>query len=343
MKPVTGLLCLLFFITPRLSAQVAVGENGTISGLAYSDYYYIASHHNESLEKNNGFWFRRIYLTYDQKHSNAFSSRLRFEMNSAGDFLSGGSMTPFVKDAYLKWENDQHALYAGISSVPTFGLVESTWSYRSVEKTPLDLHRIASSRDFGLAAKGSLDQDGRWNYHAMFGNGNGTGPEMGEGKKIMLSVSYQLTDEWTIEAYADRHSRENSRSYILQGFAGYKTDTFTFGALYADQLWDDAVPGGQSTRLRVASAFAHAALSESTTGLLRIDHTFDPNPQGENIDYLPVHNETGATLIIAGIDVDLDHNIHLIPNLEAVVYGETPQGTVPSTDIIPRLTLSYSF
>lgn len=264
-------------------------------------------------------------------------------MNSEGDFVSGGSMTPFVKDAYLKWENDQHALYAGISSVPTFGLVESTWGYRSVEKTPLDLQRMASSRDLGLAAKGSLDRDGRWNYHAMFGNGNGTGPETGEGKKIMLSLSYKLTDEWTIEAYVDRHSRGNSRSYILQGFAGYVTDTFIFGALYADQLRNNAVPGGSNTRLRVASAFAHASLSESTTGFFRIDHTFDPNPEGENIDYLPLHDETGATLFIAGIDVDLDHNIHLIPNIEAVVYGETPPGTFPETDIIPRLTLFYRF
>ena len=42
----------------------------------FGDYYWFASDHRDALEDQNGFWFRRIYLTYDQKFSESFSMRL---------------------------------------------------------------------------------------------------------------------------------------------------------------------------------------------------------------------------------------------------------------------------
>ncbi len=37
-----------------------------ISGLAFGDFYWIAANHDENLKDRNGFWFRRLYLTFDK-------------------------------------------------------------------------------------------------------------------------------------------------------------------------------------------------------------------------------------------------------------------------------------
>lgn len=341
----TVLLCLFLFIsTSAAFAQVKVGESGKLSGLVYSDYYWMISNHDESLEGNSGFWIRRIYLTYDRELNESFSTRLRLEMNGEGDFATAARMTPIVKDAWLKWENERHEILAGISSTPTFSLVKDVWGYRAVEETPLNLQNFGSSRDFGLAAKGSLDEDERLSYHAMIGNGHGhNGAEINQGKKVMLSLSYQLTDQWVVEIYGDWNSLSGDQNWTtVQGFAGYQSENLSFGALYARQHRSRPEPMGD-LNLDIASIFARASVSSSATGFLRADHMFDPNPGGSEISYIPFSNDAESTLLIGGVDFDLDSGVHLIPNIEAVVYSETPLGDTPKSDLLPRLTLFYQF
>ncbi|SHG58009.1 hypothetical protein SAMN05443144_1363 [Fodinibius roseus] len=344
MKLKAFLLLILCSLAISAVAQVKIGDKGEISGLAYSDYYWITSNHNESLEGNNGFWFRRIYLTYDHEVSQSFSTRLRLEMNGEGDFVTSAKMAPIVKDAWLKWENNRHEILAGISPTPTFSLVKDTWGYRSVEETPLNLQNFGSSRDFGIAGKGTLDEDERWNYHGMVGNGHSNNAaEINQGKKIMLALSYQLTERWIVELYGDWNDLSDEQYWTtVQGFLGYRTEDLNVGALYAYQHRN--LPGliGDAN-LDIASIFARASISQKTGGFLRIDHMFDPNPAGEDINYIPFSNNAKSTLLIGGIDFTMDTDIHLIPNFEAVFYGETFTGTMPKSDLIPRLTLYYQF
>ena len=75
-------LALISVVVLTMSSSAVVADDGKISGLYFGDYYYIAAHHNEERKSRNGFWTRRVYLTYDQKLNETFSSRLRFEMNS---------------------------------------------------------------------------------------------------------------------------------------------------------------------------------------------------------------------------------------------------------------------
>ena len=59
-----------------------------VSGYAFGDYYWMAENHNQNFEGRNGFWIRRAYLTFDKYLNDAIDMRLRFEMNSAGDFTT---------------------------------------------------------------------------------------------------------------------------------------------------------------------------------------------------------------------------------------------------------------
>ena len=45
----------------------------------------------------------------------------------------------------------------------------------------------------------------------------------------------------------------------------------------------------------------------------------------------------------AGVDVTLHKNLHLIPNVELTAYDEATDGTTPGTDVVPRVTLFYSW
>lgn len=340
-------LALLSVIALLCAGTTTAQDKGELSALLFGDYFWMASNHDEDLEGKNGFWIRRIYLTYDRGLSDSFSARIRLEMSSEGDFVTSAKLDPVVKDAYLEWESGDHAILAGISGTPTFNISEDVWGYRSVEKAPLDLHDFGSSRDFGIAAEGKLGANGNLQYNLMFGNGNSNSSEVDKGKKWMLSLAYNLNQNFVIEAYADWNDQTGDTDYYtLKGFAGYQSDSFNAGFVYAHQKRDnffDEADQMTDLELDIISAFTNFSISEKTTGLLRVDHMFEPNPDMVDNDYLPFSTESESTLIITGIDIAVDDHVHLIPNIETIVYGENKVGDTPATDILPKMTLFFTF
>ena len=339
MKKLTPLtLAFMLFILTRLATAQEIGK---ISGYMFGDYYYMASSHNEALEDANGFWFRRIYFTYDQALNEDFEVRFRLEMNSAGDFTSKTNLEPFVKDAYLKWKHGRHSILFGISPTPTWDLIESVWGYRSVEKTPLDLQKFGSSRDFGLAFKGSLDSEKRVNYHFMIANGNSTSSENNAGKKLLLSVTGKINNHILVEGYGDFEGRPGvSDRYTLQGFVAYQYDNFRLGLQFAQQN-REVGEGLEDLKLQVGSVFAAAKISEKTWGFARIDRLFDPSPDGAKISYIPFDPTAKSTFLLVGLDLMPIKEVHIMPNVEAVLYDENDAGVSPDNDVIPRVTFYY--
>lgn len=337
-----GVLSLFLYTTPTM-AQITIGDDAKLSGRVYSDYYWVAQNHNEDIQGKNGFWFRRIYLTYNRTLGEGFSTRVRLEMNSAGDFQSGPEMTPSVKDAYLKWANESHQIYAGISGSPLFGTTEDVWGYRSVEKSPQDLYDFGSSRDFGIAFKGEFGGEDAFNYHLFFGNGNSNKPEIDKGKKVSLALGYDLTENLVVEGYGDFNSKTNNPdSYTGQLFGGYRSENLNIGALYSYQYHDSEL-GVSARNLDLISVFTNFKVSNAVKGYLRADHLFDGYMGGSDNSYIPFAEDVESTFMVAGVDISLADQIHLMPNVETIVYGENAQGDSPDTDIIPRLTLSWEF
>lgn len=316
-------------------------ESYKISGYAIGDAYAVLGHHDPAVEDQTGFWLRRAYLTFDTKIADNWSSRLRLEMNSPGDFKTSSKMNPFVKDAYLAWKRDGRELYMGISPSPTWEFVEGFWGYRSIEKTPLDLYRMGSSRDFGVAYKAKA-MDGKIFYHAMFGNGAGEGSETNEGKKGMFSLGFRPTDALVAELYADYEDRTgNTDRTTLHGFLGWKGDTSRYGLEYGWQ--DRETETGPSEDVSVASLFGVWGITEKSTLVARWDHAFDGFDDSSKIPYIPIANDTEFDLAILGWDYKLHKQISLIPNLEYVMYRDTDGLPAPDDDLYARMTLYYQF
>ena len=336
--------------TPPVAAAVSAEAKPTtapwyertkVSGLVFGDAYAVFENHDPAVEDQTGFWIRRGYLTLDGTIADAWSTRLRFEFNSPGDFKTNSKLNPFVKDAYLAWKSGGKELYLGLSPSPTFDVIENFWGYRALEKTPVDLYRIGSSRDFGVSFKGRALGD-KAAYHAMFGNGAGDGAETNEGKKAMLSLSLRPTDALVFEIYGDFEDRPDSTDRTTyQAFAGWKGARSRYGLQYAWQDRDATTGPGES--VSVASLFGIWDVSGQSSLIARYDRSFEGYPDADKIPYLPIANGTKFDLAILGWDYRLRRQISLMPNVEYVLYRDTHGVPAPDDDLYGKLTLYYQF
>jgi len=79
-----GRLTASFAMAVVLSAGSASAQTQfTFSGQMFGDYSYVFSHPNEALEGDNGFGYRRLYLTTDFRLSERFDGRGRLEANQS--------------------------------------------------------------------------------------------------------------------------------------------------------------------------------------------------------------------------------------------------------------------
>lgn len=323
------------------SAAQPVQDRLKISGLLFGDAYAVLANHDDSIENQTGFWIRRGYLTFDAQVAEEWSARLRFEVNSPGDFVTNAKLEPFVKDAYLSWKRGGQEWLMGLSSAPTFEFVESFWGHRALEKTPLDLYRMGSSRDTGVAWKGATP-GGRLFYHAMLGNGAGDGSETNEGKKLMGGLGFKPYDGLVMQLYADHEDRPGATDRdTLQVAAGWQGERSRYGLQYATQRRE--VESGPDTDVAVASAFAAWQLTGRGSLIARFDRSFDGYPDADKIPYLRIANDTRFDLAILAWEQALQSKIRLIPNLEYVMYRDSNGTQGLDDDLYGRLTLYFQF
>jgi hypothetical protein len=314
---------------------------GKWSGYMFGDFYYYAANHDKNFEQQNGLWFRRIYLGYDREIASNWAIRVRMEANSKGFNETSDRLNPFLKDAYLKWTKGRHSAFIGLSSSPTWELIETFWD-RSLEKTPLDLQRFGDSRDLGVGLKGAFDAEKKLNYQLMVGSGTGTKSETDKDKKFYLALWAKPVKGLTLQAYGDWENRKGQADrYTLQGFAAYEQKSYRAAVQFAQQTRQQG-PGKEDLKLEILSAFGFRRLTGKAWIFGRFDRTFDPNPEGPKIPYLPFDPTAKSNLFIVGLDLMPTGAVHLMPNLEIVTYDKV-KGTKPDTDVVGRLTFYYTF
>jgi hypothetical protein len=343
----TALLTLHLILPPASDGQAAGADQAPafrISGLVYADYYYVAANHRDDLVDSNGFWLRRVYLTYDHTLTPAFSLRVRLEANSAGDFVSTGVNNVYLKDAWLRWALGSHAIVAGMA--PTFQIefVEGFQGYRAIEKTPIDLYRWDSSRDLGVALRGRLGNAERTSYAMQIGNGSGTGSEVDRGKAVRGQVAHRFASGLVLESSADWQDRPDGQDVSsLVAFAGWEAKAWRASLEYGWQKRRRAADSSADLDLEFLSAFAAVPITPILTLVGRVDRNFDPIPDGETIDYMPFAGTARSVFGYAAVDVKLAPTVHFIPNIEWTVYGRSPDGTSPTSDVVPRVTLFFTW
>lgn len=323
-------------------------DSGSIQGYMVGEYFWNINHNTGHIDDGgfqgrHGFWFRRIYFTYNNNLSDTVKMRLRFEMNSPGDFTTSANLTAFVKDAYLSiglWGSA--ILIAGIQGPPSFELEEATWGWRPLEKTPLDLYGWTSSRDFGIALKGGKNLA----YHVMFGQGSSTKAEIDNGKKIFGSLAFKRNG-FVIEAMVqyDR-AKGGDDDFILKGFGAYTGDWGRVGLMYA---YRDYKKEGADSFLayNILSAFAVIKAGEKIELIGRYDLNFGEgyreNFNGSQIDYVPFAYNHEFHFVIAALSYQVYKNVWIIPNVKFTMYNDPEIGEKAGNDFYGNLTLYFKF
>ena len=331
----------------------------TFSGLMFGDYYWYYRWHQDQISETNptsvegqhGFWFRRLYFTYDYNYSEKFTTRFRLEMNSDGQF-AGGDLVPYVKDAYLKWAySGKQQVTLGIQPTLTFDWFDAFWGLRHIEKSPADLYRIDSSRDFGVAVNGPLPVQGLA-YAAQFGDESGSGSETDEGKIVRVESRFERP-RFVLEglySFASRGPDEDRRT--AQGAAGFRNEAGRVGGQY---LWQKRRLGpGPDQTIAIWSGFAvwdvrpkKADLflrADNVRGHLGVVETGLPGADG--IDYWLLSPAAPFTTWMFGGEWFVHPNIRLSPNLETARYTHDPDPvSFPGRkqDSIVRLTFFWTF
>ncbi|MBE0665894.1 MAG: hypothetical protein E4H23_03645 [Chrysiogenales bacterium] len=314
---------------------------GKFSGWMIGDYYYTLKHHDTAVKDNNGFWFRRIYFTYDNTLTDKIAMRFRLEANSPGDFKTSSTLIPYVKDAYLSTKIGKHSLMLGLIGTNMYDNVENFWGYRPMEKTPIDLFRFGNSREMGLGLKGTLDKKGKLSYAVVLGNGDGTKSETDCGKAVHGRLNFQPVPALFLELYADYTNLGNDSSVnIFQAFAGIKggwgRGGFNFGVSNAKQA-------DNRSDTKFVSVFGVFKLSKKVDFISRFDRLLDPNPNGSRIAYIPMADNVRANVFLAGLGWSLSENVKIIPNVKFIFYDAPASGEKPAADLYTYLTLYFKF
>jgi hypothetical protein len=316
------------------------------SGLVFGDYYYFAQHHDEKWEEQQGFWIRRVYFTSDYTFSPKVTTRFRLEMNSNGK-LAGAALTPYVKDAYLRWTfYGRQQFTFGLHPSLTLDYVDTFWGLRHVEKTPLDLYRWDSTRDTGVAVGGPLNGANTVKYSVQFGNDSGTGSETDTFKALRVAARYEPKAGLTVEGLYGHFARAlDADRTLAQVFAGYRASRGRAGVQYSYQK-RRAADGSDSpdAELDVYSGYAVIDIKPQKLSMFaRVDRHADPCPDCAIIDYLPIAADAPFTLVLTGVEYYVIPSVRFSPNVEWVSYSAPEKAGVPTPrdDLVLRATFYW--
>ena len=312
------------FVCSGVTGQ-ADGAESKLKGYMFGEYYYVTS---GAKKKENGFRFRRIYLTYDLKWNDSFSGRFRLEAKDAG-FGGKDKMVPFVKNAYLRYRKNDRAVYFGLFGTPTWNVSERVWGYRSIEMTILDHHKFGSSADLGVGFNGKLDDGGMARAQVMLGNGGGQNAEVDNGKKIYALLHLKPVGSIEGTAYVDWEGKPGGKDKATFAvFLGMSGKAFHGGIEGFVRIHKKAADG-EDVQIRGISVFGAAGVAPKAKMFGRVD-IYDPSDRAA---------EDGEYLVIAGIDLMPIPDVHVMPN----VWARAFQAQGVEAEVIPRLTLFYKF
>jgi hypothetical protein len=359
-----------------LSSVSYAQTTSKIDGVVFADYSYNVKNSVPAEKDRNAFQFRRVYFTFENNINTDIKVRFRLESESNA-YGSTSKINPFVKHAYIEWSNlvPNHKLYLGIAETNAFKNSEEYWGYRSIEKTIMDLNKISSSADMGLALKGDLNS----NVHHWLTVMNGTGYGASEGdrfKKIGYALWLTPAKGLIVEGYADYEKQDpaepqtatamsagkdyaGSTGYMTwKAFVGYDRPRYTVGAEYFQRTnQNSGIKNAVITNAKLAS-FDKADVTKrgySVFGSLitplpklkvyaRYD-SFDPNQSETAYTKFSSSQLSGNgvddenSLFIAGLDFIPTANVHIMPN--AIIKQYSAQGS--KNDITARITLYCKF
>jgi hypothetical protein len=357
----------------------------------------------------NAFQFRRIYLGYDYDITKKFKAEvlLASEPNENNqptsstssvvntDNLADGKMSFYIKNFNLRtrdvWDGTDFVI--GEMATPGFALneagtngptslSETTWAYRSIERTITDFHKN-NSYDVGAALQGTFDPKTKdFGYVLMIGDNTQANTNTVYNSNSALSPTNPQPNTGFFKIfYGDLwgkffdHSQTSSsiastavttgtidplEHSMYKVFAAYTVPSFTFGVEAYTQTLDNAVidnttKTSDDATVNAISLWLRGKLSGSWNYFARFD-SYNPDTKFTATDnysvaangyssYDPTVKEQFYTF---GLDYNPTKNVHFMPNVWLTrylnQYDSTTKGYLPDDHtLVFRMTFFYTF
>jgi hypothetical protein len=311
---------------------------------------------------------------------------------SNGDNLVDGRMAFWIKNFNLRtrdiWPGTDFVI--GEMSTPSFALnepgtngptslSESTWAYRSIEKTVSDFHKD-NSYDVGAALQGTFDPSTKnFGYIAMVGN-NTTSNLLGASNPNTGFFKIFYGDLWAkflnqklfVDLYTDYAKTAGNlpatatappigpqEHTMFKIFASYNTKPITLGVeaytqKIANAITPVATPPTSATpedaTVKAFSIWARGTIVKCLNYFARFD-TYNPDTQyNPAVTYAtPVNTNYGSytptykeQFYTAGLDYNPVKNVHFMPNFWLIEYKDQRAPSTPGY-VANDHTLVYRF
>jgi len=270
-----------------------------IGGVTYFNF--------SSNDKASAFNFERQYFAYGGEVSDKVNYKVLFDVGRS-DLET--RLTVYLKKAQVNYLSSLGRFNFGLIGMNTYGVQESNWGYRFIEKSAIDKNKFSSTADLGVGFSKTLLS----NLHLSLLIINGEGYKKPQGDKyhkIAFNTTYgegnlNKNDGYNAGIVYTTESTGSDPTTMASVFGGFAGKGLRLGGEY------DLLTKG-SVESNILSVSANYKLKDNIDIFARYD-LFDDNDDANN---------NGNNYLITGIVLDCDGGISVSPNLRMVNYENT--------------------
>ena len=286
---------------------------GKISGVTYFDF--------SATDTKSAFNFQRQYFGYGGEVSDQVSYKILFDVGrtNVGAAVIEKDTTyksedtrliAFLKKAQVNYKSSFGKFNFGLIGMNTYGVQESNWGYRFIEKSAIDKYGFSATADIGVGFSRSLIDN--LNLSLLFVNGEGFKKPQGDKyHKIAFNATYgegnlNKNDGYNAGLVYTTESTDTDPTTMASVFGGFAGMGLRLGGEY-DMLTKGSVESN------IISVSANYTVRDNIDIFARYDMVDD----NDNTD------KNGENYLITGIVLACDGGISVAPNLRMVNYENT--------------------
>jgi len=290
---------------------------GKISGVTYFDF--------SATDTKSAFNFERQYFGYGGEVSDKVSYKILFDVGrinnkslytwsvKEGDSLKvteDTRLVTYLKKAQVNYKSSFGKFNFGLIGMNTYGVQESNWGYRFIEKSAIDKYKFSATADIGVGFSRSLIDD--LNLSLLLVNGEGFKKPQGDDyHKISFNATYgegnlNKNDGYNAGLVYTTESTNTDPTTMVSVFGGFAGMGLRLGGEY-DMLTKGSVESN------IISVSANYTVRDNIDIFARYDMVDD----NDNAD------KNGKNYLVTGIVLACDGGISVAPNLRMVNYENT--------------------
>ena len=285
---------------------------GKISGVTYFDF--------SASDTESSFNLNRQYFGYSAEASDKVSYKILFDvgrtnlgttLDKEGNEINEDTrLVAFLKKAQVNYKSSFGKFNFGVIGMNTYGVQESNWGYRFIEKSALDKYKFSGTADIGVGFSRSLIDN--LNFSLLFVNGEGyKKPQMDEHHKIAFNSTYgesklNKNDGYNTGFVYTTESSDTDPTTVVSVFGGFAGMGFRLGGEY-----DILTKGSEESN--IISVSANYTVKDNIDIFARYDMVDDNDEINKN----------GKNYLISGLVLACEGGISIVPNLRILNYENT--------------------